>query len=293
MGLYNRVKKAIKCLLGKSVPEQRVITHNYRLFMDDRDLFADKTVLVTGGTGAIGSAICYELAAKGATVGISGRNANKIEETIERIRKESPMVAEKLVPVVLDVNKDDQIKKGIEEFLGLFGKIDVFVNNAGGQPGKLGSFQRHLFEQPIDQIDLVLTTNLRGTLLCSREVCGVMAKQRFGHIISMASVIGMGGKAGYSDYAATKAAIIGMTKSLALEMAEFNVRVNCISPGTINQVPFDAGSEPLPSQLNPMNRSGFTQEIAETVSFLVKNEFITGQNIIVDGGRSLGLYGDK
>ena len=109
----------------------------------------------------------------------------------------------------------------------------------------------------------------------------------------MASVIGIGGKAGYSDYAATKAAIIGMTKSLALEMSEFNVRVNCISPGTVNQVPFDSGSERIPSSLNPSHRTGYTREIAETVSFLILNEFINGQNIIVDGGRSLGLYGDK
>lgn len=292
MGFKDRIKNAVKSLLGKPLSTPHVSSHDYRLIIEDQGSLLGKTVLVTGGTGGIGSAICYDLAAKGAIVGISGRNEKKIIDTVERIKKESPAVAENLIPVVLDVNKDEQIQKVIREFSENQGKIDVFINNAGGQPGKLGAYNKHLFEQPIDQIDLVLDTNLRGTLLCSREICGVMAKQGFGHIISMASVIGIGGKAGYADYAATKAAIIGLTKSLALEMAEYNVRVNCISPGTINQVPFDSGSEPLSSKLNPMHRAGFTKEIAETVAFLIKNEFITGQNIIVDGGRSLGLYGD-
>ena len=289
MGFKRRVKKALNCLLGKT---GEISSHKYFLEYSDSKSFEGKVVLVTGGTGAIGSAICYELAAMGAKVGICGRSKQKIESTIKMIEEGSRDVVKNLIPVVLDVNDDGQIESSIKDFSSSQGHIDVLINNAGGQPGRVGKHSGHLYEQAIDQIDLVLNTNLRGAILCSRVVCEIMANQKYGHIISMGSVIGMGGKAGYCEYAASKAGIIGFTKSLALEMAEYNVRINCISPGNINQVPFDEGSDNLYSKLNPMHRAGFTKEIADTVVFLMKNEFVNGQNIVVDGGRSIGLYGD-
>lgn len=291
--MLERVKLAVKCLLGRPIQAQKTMPHDYHLVIDDITKFEGYYVLVTGGTGAIGSAICYELAAMGASVGMCGRTEDKIKKTIDSIGKRSSSVADKLIPVVLDVNDDEMVDKVLRDFASSRGRIDVFVNNAGGQPGRVGKFSKHLFEQSIEQIDLILDTNLRGVILCSRIASEIMAKQRSGHIISMASVIGINGKAGYCDYAATKAAIIGFTRSLAVEMSEYNVRVNCISPGSVNQVPFDGGSEPSPSSLNPMHRSGYTREIADTVAFLMSNEFITGENIVVDGGRSLGLYGDN
>lgn len=294
MGLFKRrVKSAVKCLFGLQEASTPITTHEYHLIVDDIKKLEGMVVFVTGGTGAIGSAICYELAAMGAIIGVGGRDEVKLQNMLDLVKKGSPKVVSNLVPVVIDVNKDREIEDAIEKFAHKYGKLDVMINNAGGQPGIVGSFSKHLFNQTIEHIDLILDTNLRGTILCSRIASKIMAEQKFGHIISMASVIGMNGKAGYCDYAATKAAIIGFTKSLALEMAEYGIRVNCISPGLINQTPFDSGSEERYTQLTALKRAGYTKEIADAVVFLIRDEYITGQNIVVDGGRSLGLFGDN
>lgn len=290
--MKERIKMAIKCLLGKPITPL-VQSHHYKLTIDDTKRLAGIKIIVTGGTGAIGSAICYSLAAMGAIVGMCGRTEEKITSVIEYIAKESPIVAKNLVPIVLDVNNDNQILKVIETFSNEQHGLDVFINNAGGQPGRVGSFSAHIFERSIEEIDLVLDTNLRGTILCSRVAAKIMAKQKYGQIISMASVIGMGGKAGYCDYAATKAGIIGFTKSMAIEMAPYSVRVNCISPGLVNQTPFDEGSPERHTNLTALKRAGYTKEIADAVVFLISDKYITGQNLVIDGGRSLGLYGDR
>lgn len=288
----NRVKNAIKCLMGKSLQVPTPTVHEYKLFLDDEKRFTGKNVIVTGGTGAIGSAICYQLAACGALVGMCGRNEDKINSTIQRIAKESPSVADNIVDIVLDVNNESQVETAVDEFVSKYGRLDVFVNNAGGQPGRVGGSSPYLHEQDIFQIDLILDTNLRGTILGCRAAAKHMVKQKGGSIINMASVIGMGGKAGMCDYAAAKAGIIGLTKSLAIELGDFNIRVNCISPGFINQVPFDEGSLERSTNKNVLGRHGSTRKIADMVCYLIHDDYITGQNIAVDGGRSIGLYGD-
>lgn len=286
-----RVKNAIKCILGRPIDDNPK-THIYKVNYEDKSRFEGVTVLVTGGTGAIGSAICYELAACGAIVGMCGRNERKIKEMIEFIAQESSSVAANLVPVVLDVNNDEQIESAISGFVKSQGRLDVLVNNAGGQPGRVGGYAPHFHEQDISQIDLVLNTNLRGSMLCSRVAARYMVEQRSGSIINMSSVIGLGGKAGMSDYAASKAGIIGFTKSLALELGEYNIRVNCISPGFIHQVPLDGGSPVKKTNRNVLHRHGSTKEISDMVCYLIHDKYITGQNYTIDGGRSLGLYGD-
>lgn len=286
-----RFRRAGKVILGKSVSEP-VLSHAYKIQIEDSKRFADVIAMVTGGTGAIGSAICYELAACGAKVGMCGRTEEKIQQTIEMIRCESPSVAENIIPVVLDVNNDAQIESAICNFVRQYGKISVFINNAGGQPGRVGGRQIGLCERTISEIDLILDTNLRGTILCSRIVARYMIEQNAGTIINMASVIGTGGKAGMSDYAASKAGIVGFTKSLALELGKHNIRVNCISPGLINQVLFDEGSCLLETSKNVLGRVGTTKEIADMVCYLIHDKYITGQNFHVDGGRSVGLFGD-
>lgn len=288
----NRIKNAIKCLMGKSLQAPTPTVHEYKLFLDDEKRFAGKNVIVTGGTGAIGSAICYQLAACGALVGMCGRNEEKIKSTIAKIANESPCVASKLVPVVLDVNNDEQVESAVDWFVSKYGKLDAFVNNAGGQPGRVGGMSPYLHEQDISQIDLVLDTNLRGTMLGCRVAAKHMVQQRSGAIINMASVIGIGGKAGMCDYAAAKAGVIGLTKSLAIELGKLNVRVNCISPGFINQVPFDEGSLERSTNKNVLGRHGTTRKVADMVCYLIYDDYMTGQNIVIDGGRSLGLFGD-
>lgn len=128
----NRVKNAVKCLMGRNLSVAVPTTHNYKINYNDEKRFVGETVIVTGGTGAIGSAICYQLAACGALVGMCGRSKEKIEATIENIRKESSSVANNIVPVVLDVNNDKQIENAISDFVAQYGKLNVFVNNAGG-----------------------------------------------------------------------------------------------------------------------------------------------------------------
>ncbi len=291
MTVKSRLKLAAKCLLGKDITP-KVTKHEYVLAYTEKEKFGGYTVLVTGGTGAIGSAICYELAVMGATVGVCGRSKEKIENTIQFMTSASKDIASRLLPVVIDITNEDQIEQGIAEFVKHCGKIDVMVNNAGGQPGVVGSMSKPLVEKQTNEIDLILNTNLRGTILCSKAVARYMIEQNSGHIINMASVIGMGGKGKFSDYAATKAGIIGFTRSLALELADNHIRVNSISPGFVNQTPFDLGSEERCTNKTALKRAGYTKEVANAVSFLMEDEYITGQNIVVDGGRSLGLYGD-
>ena len=175
----NRIKNAIKCLMGKSLQAPTPTVHEYKLFLDDEKRFAGKNVIVTGGTGAIGSAICYQLAACGALVGMCGRNEEKIKSTIAKIANESPCVASKLVPVVLDVNNDEQVESAVDWFVSKYGKLDAFVNNAGGQPGRVGGMSPYLHEQDISQIDLVLDTNLRNDawLSCCRKTHGAAEKR--------------------------------------------------------------------------------------------------------------------
>ena len=287
-----RIKDSIKILMGKQVgpPIQR---HIYKLNTEESKIFLDKHVIVTGGTGAIGSAICFDLAAKGATVGVCGRSVEKIGSTINAMTSENPDLKERLIPLVMDVTEDSSISKAFQEWANKGYSLDAFVNNAGGQPGRVGTGAELLWEKEISQVDLVVKTNLRGLMVCSIEAAKIMTEQRYGTIINIGSVHGVGGMKGMTDYATAKAGVIGFTRSFALELGKYGVRCNCVSPGLVNQTAFDGGSPELKSSRNVLGRNGYTQEVAQVVSYLISDSYITGQNIIVDGGRSLGLYGDS
>ena len=287
-----RIKNSVKILIGKQIgsPVQK---HIYKINALESELFIDKYVMVTGGTGAIGSAICFDLAAKGATVGVCGRNEEKIMATINMIVSENPALKERLIPILMDVTNESSILKAFQEWKDKGYNLDAFVNNAGGQPGRVGIGARKLWEKELGQIDLMLTTNLRGLMVCSIEAAKIMTEQRYGTIINIGSVHGVGGMKGMTDYATAKAGVIGFTRSFALELGEYGVRCNCVSPGLVNQTPFDGGSPELKSSRNVLGRNGYTREVAQVVSYLISDSYITGQNIIVDGGRSLGLYGDS
>lgn len=290
MGIQSRIRLAMKCLLGQDISPQ-FIQHNYILAFSEKDKLKGYNVFITGATGAIGSGICFHLASMGATIGVCGRSSEKITKTIDKITagiEYSPT----LIPVQVDVTDELSIKNGIDEFVAKTGAIDVLINNAGGQPGIVGQQAESLSEQQTEEIDLIINTNLRGTILCSKYASPYLMKQKNGLIINVGSVIGTNGKKGYCEYAAAKAGVIGFTKSHALEMAEYGVRVNCISPGLVNQTPFDCGSSVRFTEKTALKRSGYTREVAEAVEFLIFDKYITGENIIVDGGRSLGLFGD-
>jgi 3-oxoacyl-[acyl-carrier protein] reductase len=171
------------------------------------------------------------------------------------------------------------------------GKIDILVNCAGGSTRGMNAY---LHEQSVEMIDSMLNTNLRGSILCSREAAKYMVKQRAGKIINIASVIGLRGKARFTDYAASKAGIIGYTSSLTIELGEFSINVNCISPGFIQRGMYTDEQIPYMLNSNYLKRVGTPEDIACAVAFLASSEadFITGQNLCVDGGCSLGLHGD-
>lgn len=246
----------------------------------------DKVVLVTGGTGAIGSAICYRMAIEDAIVGICGRSMERINSIMDVIKQSYPEA--QLQPVLLDVTDTDNIEFAISDFVRRNKKIDVLVNNAGGGSRNLSQL---LSEQDVRIIDRILDTNLRGSILCSRIASKYMIKQKSGKIISMSSVMGMNGKEKWTEYCSSKSGILGMTKALALELGEYNITVNCIAPGMVQQIPFDKSLPKRHTQTNALKRFGYTDEVASLVAFLISDEadYITGQNIVVDGGRSIGL----
>ena len=276
------VKSKIKKWLGASL-----VKVDYVLNVSDTGKLKGKVAFVTGGSGAIGSAVCFRLAMEGAFVGVCGRNIDNIQFVIDNIMKNGG----KAVPVCFDIDEEAAIKKAIEDFISQYGKIDILINNAGGSARK---DSKAFIDQEIEVIDSVLSANLRGTMLISKYVGKYLREAKGGRIISMASVVGLQGKKNMSDYAASKAGIIGFMRSLAIELGEHGVTANCVSPGWVNRQVFDKGTADIEANINCMKRVGKTDEVAGVVAFLCSEDasYITGQNIVVDGGRSLGLWGD-
>ncbi len=241
-----------------------------------------KTAVVTGATGFIGGCICKRLFLEGATVYACGRSIEKLELFSKNCKQENIDVS----VCVMDVTDTESIEKAISGIE----KIDIFVNCAGGSA-------RDNWNEIKDQhpavIKNIIDSNLTGTVYCCKYVSQHMAERKSGTIINISSTIGVGGKAGFSEYAAAKAGIIGFTRSLALELGKYNVNVNCVTPGIVERKLTEEKLKPIMMK-NTMNSVGIDNDIAYTVSFLASDEakFITGQNIIVDGGRSLGLKGD-
>lgn len=284
-----KLKKYIKTYIEKNYKET-YITYKNRTIHANK--FENKNIIVTGGTGAIGSAICKKLLMEGATVGIAGRSNAKILETLEIINNNELVQEGVAIPLNMDVTNQESIKIAIEYFVEKAGQIDVLINNAGGGARENS---KPIYEQNVEIIDSVLNTNLRGTILCSKLAIPHMLHNNSGKIINMSSIVGLKGKKTMSDYAASKAGIIGFTKSLALELGEYNITVNCISPGMVNQIPFDSEMPIRYTNCNCLKRFGYTDEVADLVSFIISEEadYITGNNFVIDGGRSLGLMGDS
>lgn len=258
----------------------------YKIYKGEEERLLGKVALVTGATGAIGTAICLRLALEGCTVGVCGRTIEKINHTISDIQHVSPKA--KLSPVLLDVTCDNEIQTSVAKFLADNGKIDILINNAGGGSRNKAT---ELHNQEVDVIDSILNTNLRGTIMVTKCVSSVMIQQHSGRIVNLSSVMGICGKEKWSEYSASKSGIIGFTKSMALELAQYNVTVNSVAPGSVLQIPFDRKIGTVSTNMNVIGRSGYTDEVAGLIAYLVSDEasFITGQNIVIDGGRSLGL----
>ena len=239
-----------------------------------------KVVLVTGGSRGIGKEVAEVYAENGYDVVI---NYVSDKTDIEGIKKEFEGKGVKCLLVKADVSKAEDVEKMVEESIKEFGKIDVLVNNAGITRDTL------LMRMSEEDFDKVIEINLKGTYLVTKAVTKYMMKKRSGSIINLASVVGLVGNAGQCNYSASKAGIIGFTKSVAKELASRNIRANAVAPGFIatdmTSVLSDSVKENINAQI-PLKRMGTAREVAEVIYFLGsdKSSYITGQVINIDGG---------
>ena len=244
----------------------------------------ERVAIVTGGGRGIGRAIALKLAEAGATVIINDvGDSEPAEGVAEEIRK---MGRESLV-VLADVSQSTEVASLVSNTVEKYGKIDILVNNAGITRDQL------IMRMSDDEWDKVLGINLKGVFLCSKAVLRPMMKQRWGRIISISSIVGLIGNPGQANYASAKAGIIGLTRTIAKEVASRGITANAIAPGFIDtpmtqQLPEERKQE-LMNQV-PLGFLGTPRDVAEVVAFLASEEarYITGQVVTVDGGISLG-----
>ena len=243
-------------------------------------MLKDKNIIVTGATRGIGKEIALTLAQNGANIAINYRNYNEeVEELINSI-KEFGVDA---IAVKCDVSKSDEVDNFISEVKNHFSSIDVLVNNAGITKDGL------LLRMKDEDFNSVLDLNLKGTFNTTKSISPIMIKQKHGKIINISSVVGIVGNAGQCNYAASKAGVIGFSKSVARELASRNINVNVVAPGYIDtdmtkSLPDKVKDEILKSI--PMKKMGNPKEVANLVLFLSSSlsDYITGQVINVDGG---------
>ncbi|AAD36790.1 short-chain dehydrogenase [Thermotoga maritima MSB8] len=238
-----------------------------------------KVCLITGAASGIGKATTLLFAQEGATV-IAGDIS---KENLDSLVKEAEGLPGKVDPYVLNVTDRDQIKEVVEKVVQKYGRIDVLVNNAGITRDAL------LVRMKEEDWDAVINVNLKGVFNVTQMVVPYMIKQRNGSIVNVSSVVGIYGNPGQTNYAASKAGVIGMTKTWAKELAGRNIRVNAVAPGFI-ETPM---TEKLPEKARetalsriPLGRFGKPEEVAQVILFLASDEssYVTGQVIGIDGG---------
>ncbi len=239
-----------------------------------------KVALITGATRGIGKEIALELAQNGFDIAVNYRS---MQEGMEDLKKEIEEYGVRCEFVGADVANFEQCESMVKETVEKFGKIDILVNNAGiTKDGLIMRMKKEDFEAVID-------INLIGTFNVTRNVIPYMIKQKSGRIINVSSVVGVAGNAGQTNYSASKAGIIGFTKSLAKEVASRNILVNAIAPGFIDTDMTKVLSDNVKEGINvqiPLRRMGSPKEVAKVVKFLASEDssYITGQVINIDGG---------
>lgn len=240
----------------------------------------NKTALITGAGRGIGRAIALALAAEGYDIAV---NYNGSRDRAKEVCRQAMAMGVNAIAVQADVSDAARVENMVKEVMEKLGRIDVLVNNSGITRDGL------IMRMKEEDFDRVIAVNLKGTFNCIKAVCPVMMKQRSGSIINMSSVVGLSGNAGQANYAASKAGVIGLTKSCARELAARNIRVNAVAPGFIVSDMTDVLSERAKENIVrsiPLKKLGEAQNVADMAVFLAgdKSRYITGQVFNVDGG---------
>ena len=243
----------------------------------------ESVALVTGGSRGIGRAICLELARQGAAVAVNyAGNEQAAQETVEACRA----LGVQAEAFQADVSDPAACESLIAQVKERFGRLDILVNNAGVTRDGL------LMTAKAEDFDRVLDTNLKGAYFCMKAAAKLMMRQRYGRIVNLSSVVGLRGNAGQVNYSASKAGLIGLTKSLAKELASRGVTANAVAPGFIETDMTNALPEAARSAMAagiPAGRPGLPEEVARAVAFFAREDagYITGQVLCVDGGMAV------
>ncbi len=241
----------------------------------------NRTAIVTGGSRGIGRAACLALAERGANVFACGRDEVTLQEVCHQAKQQE--LRGSIQPSVLDVTDKSAIDAFVEHVGESAGKLDILVNNAGITRDGL------LMNMDDDQFEDVLTTNLRSVFWMCRAASRLMVRKRYGRIVNVGSISGVMGNAGQTNYAASKAGLIGFSKSVAKELAKRNITCNVVAPGFIETDMTASLPEKVTEgakQLIPMARFGKTPEVAAVIAFLASESasYVTGQVVVIDGG---------
>ena len=245
--------------------------------------FSEKTAVVTGGSRGLGRAVCLELARGGANVVFCyAGNEAAAQETVSACGA----LGAKAMALRCDVSCEADVKALMDAALKTFGRIDILVNNAGITRDNL------LMLMKPEDFDAVISANLKGTFLCMKAAARQMVKQRYGRIVNLSSVVALRGNAGQTNYAASKAGLIGLTKSLARELAARNVTVNAVAPGFIDTDMTAVLPEAVRTGMTqgiPAGRAGQPEDVAQAVAFFAaeQSSYLTGQVLCVDGGMAM------
>jgi 3-oxoacyl-[acyl-carrier protein] reductase len=246
---------------------------------------SNKVAIVTGSARGIGRAIALKLAEAGANIVVNDIAA--AADSLEGVAAEIRALNRQALVVTADVSSSEDVARLIETAASHFGRIDILVNNAGVTRDQL------LMRMSDEDWDTVLNIDLKSAFLCTRSVLRHMVRQRWGRIISIASVVGITGNAGQANYASAKAGVIGLTKSIAKEVGSRGITANAIAPGFIETKmteQLDEKQRQVLLQRIPLGVIGTPRDVAEAVAFLASEEarYITGQVLNVDGGMALG-----
>lgn len=247
-------------------------------------MFNDKVVLVTGSSKGIGSSLAQDFAKNGAKVCV---NYSSGKEKAEKIAESIKLSGGSCMTVGADVSDEDDVKRMFKEIEACFGSVDILINNAGITKDNL------FIRMKTAEFDDVININLKGAFLCSKVAAKAMMKKRYGKIINISSVVAYTGNVGQANYVSSKSGLIGLTKSLSLELASRGIRVNAVAPGFIETEMTENLTDDVKKAMKskiPLAEFGKPEDINGTVRFLASSDsdYITGQVLHVNGGMYLG-----